>query len=45
MLATCVGCDHAHNIFNLERHLIFRRTLRLFRAAAAEQWQNATAAA
>ena len=34
-----------HNTFNLERHLISRRTLRLFRAAAAEQWQNATAAA
>jgi putative transposase len=34
-----------HNTFNLDRHLISRRTLRLFRAAAAEQWQNATAAA
>jgi transposase-like protein len=34
-----------HNIFNLERHLICRATLRLFRAAAAQQWQNATAAA
>ncbi|MGO4740384.1 IS6 family transposase [Bosea sp. 2KB_26] len=34
-----------HNIFNLERHLISRPTLRLFRAAAAQQWQNATTAA
>jgi hypothetical protein len=34
-----------HNTFNLERHLISRAPLRLFRAAAAEQWQNATAAA
>jgi len=34
-----------HNTFNLERHLISRRTLRLFRAAAAEQWQTATARA
>jgi transposase-like protein len=34
-----------HNTFNLERHLISRRTLRLFRAVAAEQWQIATAAA
>ena len=31
------------NLF-LERHLISRATLRLFRAAAAQQWQNATAA-
>ena len=34
-----------HNIFNLERHLISRATLRLFRAAAAQQWQDATVAA
>ena len=34
-----------HNIFNLQRHLISRRTLRLFRAAAAQQWQDATVAA
>jgi hypothetical protein len=34
-----------HNAFNLERHLISRATLRLFRAAAAQQWQNATGAA
>jgi putative transposase len=34
-----------HNTFNLERHLISRRTLRLFRAAAAQQWQIATSAA
>ena len=40
-------CVHAvvHNFFNLERHLIFRATLRLFRAAVAQQWQNATVAA
>lgn len=34
-----------HNTFNLQRHLISRRTLRLFRAVAAEQWRVATAAA
>jgi transposase-like protein len=34
-----------HNTFNLQRHLISRRTLRRFRAEAAQQWQNATAAA
>jgi transposase-like protein len=33
-----------HNTFNLQRHLISRRTLRHFRAEAAEQWQQATAA-
>jgi len=35
----------AHNTFNLQRHLISRRTLRLFRAEAADQWHQATAAA
>ena len=34
-----------HNTFNLQRHLISRRTLRTFRAEAAEQWRIATAAA
>jgi len=34
-----------HNLFNLERNLIFRATLRLFRAAVAQQSQNATVAA
>ena len=34
-----------HNTFNLERHLLSRRTLRLFRAEAAQAWQNATVAA
>jgi putative transposase len=34
-----------HNTFNLQRHLISRRTLRLFRAEAAQQWHLATAAA
>jgi transposase-like protein len=32
-----------HNTFNLQRHLISRRTLRLFRAQAAQQWASATA--
>jgi putative transposase len=34
-----------HNTFNIQRHLISRQTLRIFRAEAQEQWQNATAAA
>ena len=34
-----------YNTFNLQRHLISRRTLRRFRANAMEQWQAATAAA
>jgi transposase-like protein len=33
-----------HNTFNLQRHLISRNTLRLFRAEAMEQWHHATAA-
>lgn len=35
----------AYNAFYLQRHLISRRNLRLFRAEAANQWQIATAAA
>src|SRR5215468_3650866 len=34
-----------HNTFNLERHLVSRSTLRIFRAEAANQWQDAVAAA
>jgi len=34
-----------HNNFNLQRHLISRSTLRIFRAEAAAQWQRAVAAA
>ena len=34
-----------HNTFNLERDLLSRRTLRLFRAEAAQAWQDATVAA
>ena len=34
-----------HNTFNVQRHLVSRRTLRLFRAEAAKAWQIATAAA
>ena len=33
-----------HNIFNLQRHLVSRSTLRVFRAEAADQWRNAVAA-
>ena len=33
-----------HNTFNFQRHLISRRTLRLFRVEAAQQWASATAA-
>jgi transposase-like protein len=35
----------AHNTFNLQRHLISRSTLRIFRAEAAAQWSDAVAAA
>src|SRR5271156_6296918 len=34
-----------HNTFNLQRHLVSRSTLRIFRADAAAQWQRAIAAA
>ena len=34
-----------HNTFNVDRHLTSRRTLRAFRAEAAEQWRVATAPA
>ncbi len=41
-----LSCHAAvHNLFNLQRHLISRPTLRRFRAAALEQWRMATAAA
>ena len=33
-----------HNTFTLQRHLVSRRTLRLFRNEAAQAWQAATAA-
>jgi putative transposase len=34
-----------HNTFNLQRHLISRSTLRIFRAEATAEWQDAVAAA
>lgn len=34
-----------YNIFNLQRHLISRKTLRTFRAAAMAEWNAASAAA
>ena len=34
-----------HNTFNLQRHLVSRSTLRIFRAEAAAQWSEAVAAA
>src|SRR5918995_6157669 len=34
-----------HNTFNVQRHLVSRRTLRSFRAEAEQAWQIATAAA
>jgi transposase-like protein len=34
-----------HNTFNLQRHLISRSTLRIFRTEAAAEWQAAVAAA
>ena len=33
-----------HNNFNLQRHLISRSTLRIFRAEASAQWQSAVTA-
>jgi putative transposase len=33
-----------HNTFNLQRHLVSRSTLRIFRSDAAAQWRSATAA-
>ena len=32
-----------YNVFNLQRHLISRRTLRVFRAEAAQRWAEAVA--
>jgi putative transposase len=34
-----------YNVFNVQRHLVSRRTLRTFRANAAQEWQQATGAA
>ena len=34
-----------HNTFNHQRHLVSRRTLRLFRAEAIQAWEHATAGA
>jgi len=34
-----------YNTFNLQRHLISRRTLRTFRTEATDQWNAAVAAA
>jgi len=34
-----------HNTFNLQRHLISRSTLRIFRAEATAQWRGAVTAA
>ena len=33
-----------YNTFNLQRHLVSRSTLRIFRAEAASEWRNAVAA-
>ena len=33
-----------HNTFNLQRHLVSRATLRVFRAEAADQWRTAVTA-
>src|SRR5467141_982011 len=44
--AQCFLSMHAavHNTFNLQRHLVSRSTLRIFRAEATAQWRNAVAA-
>ncbi len=44
--AQCFLSIHAavYNDFNIQRHLISRRTLREFRAAAMERWHGVTAA-
>jgi putative transposase len=34
-----------HHNFNLQRHLVSRSTLRIFRAEAAAQWQATVTAA
>ena len=34
-----------YNVFNVQRHLISRRTLRSFRAQAMLTWRHATVAA
>jgi len=34
-----------YNTFNVQRHLIFRKTLRQFRSEAMSVWQTVTAAA
>jgi transposase-like protein len=33
----------AYNVFNTQRHLVSRRTLRTFRDAAMATWRSATA--
>src|SRR5947207_3296602 len=33
-----------HNTFNVQRHLVSRSTLRIFRAEAGSEWRNAVAA-
>src|SRR6516164_9283301 len=45
--AQCFLSMHAavHNTFNLQRHLVSRSTLRIFRAEAVAQWLDAVAAA
>jgi len=34
-----------YNLFNVQRHLISRRTLRIFRNQAMAEWQTVTTAA
>ena len=34
-----------YNTINVQRYLLSRRTLRLFRAEAAQAWKNSTVAA
>ena len=39
-----LGMHAVHNTFDLQRHLVSRSTLRIFRAEAANEWRDAVSA-